>query len=89
MYNTIEGYFMTWKLKTFLIVTCLAILITSISLFYNHVYYPNKPEDTNTRYWVAERISREELEAAGHTFLPGLFGGDEYLDSDYRRQESV
>ena len=43
----------------------------------------DRPEDTNLEFWITQRTTPKELENKGCTFLPGCFGGEEYLDSRY------
>ena len=46
-----------------------------------------RPNDTNLEYWITERVTTEQLEKDGCTFLPGWMGADEYLGSKYQLNE--
>ncbi len=41
----------------------------------------DKPNETNLEFWITEEASHDSFKNC--TFLPGLFGGDMYLDSRY------
>lgn len=41
-----------------------------------------RPAETNLGFWITEKVDKEALKSC--TFLPGWFGGDEYLDSRYK-----
>lgn len=41
------------------------------------------PHDTDLEFWITQRVSLEEMETKGCTYLPGWMGADEYLDSRY------
>ena len=45
--------------------------------------YLDRPEDTNLEFWITQRVTFEDFENKGCTYLPGWFGADEYLDSRY------
>ena len=78
---------MTKKFIFTVSILAIAIIVVSASLFYLNIYYPPKPKDTNLKYWVGERISKEQREEYGFTELviPGLIGGGwYYLDGDYK-----
>ncbi|MBO4540888.1 MAG: hypothetical protein J5736_02825 [Bacilli bacterium] len=45
--------------------------------------YVERPEDTNLSFWITERPTQEELREAECTFLPGMFGGQMWLDGRY------
>ena len=42
-----------------------------------------KPTETDLDYWVSERKTSGQMEAEGHTCIPGWFGAEEYLDKKY------
>ena len=44
-----------------------------------------RPQDTDLQFWVAEKVSDADL--AGLQFLPGMFGGAQYLGSGYAAPE--
>ena len=41
----------------------------------------SKPENTNLAFWILESPTKEALRE--HTYIPGWFGAEEYLDSRY------
>jgi len=45
--------------------------------------YLNIPKDTNLEFWITQKVSSEDFENKGCTYLPGWMGADEYLDSRY------
>ena len=45
--------------------------------------YIDKPSETNLEFWITQRVTLEEMENKGCTFLPGWMGASEYLDSRY------
>lgn len=47
----------------------------------NESKFLDKPEETNLEFWITEKVDNNQF--ANCTFLPGLFGGDMYLDSRY------
>lgn len=44
-----------------------------------------RPQDTDLQFWVAEKVSDADLD--GLQFLPGMFGGDQYLAGGYAAPE--
>ena len=46
-----------------------------------------RPKDTNLEFWITERVTFEQLENKGCTYIPGWMGADEYLGSKYRVNE--
>ena len=45
--------------------------------------YLDRPEDTNLEFWITQKVSFEDLDNKGCTYLPGWMGAGEYLDSRY------
>ena len=45
--------------------------------------YLDRPEDTNLEFWITQKVSFEDFDNKGCTYLPGWMGADEYLDSRY------
>ena len=50
--------------------------------------YLDRPEDTNLEFWITQKVSFEDLDSKGCTYLPGWMGADEYLDSRYTADTS-
>ena len=50
--------------------------------------YLNRPKDTNLEFWITQRVTFNDLEDKGCTYLPGWMGADEYLDSRYEADTS-
>ena len=48
-----------------------------------NAFYIEKPQETNLKHWITERITSKELEDEGCIYLPGWFGAEEFLDSGY------
>ena len=44
-----------------------------------------RPEDTNLAFWITQKVETEDFKDC--TLLPGMFGGDMYLDSKYEALE--
>ena len=73
-----------FKLKHFIGATRFALLLGACSsVTQNSDIYLDRPEDTNLEFWITQRVTFEDFEEKGCTYLPGWFGADEYLDSRY------
>ena len=68
------------KIKKISITLSFGFLLTSCN---NEPITLERPSDTNLEFWITQPInSRDDFKNC--TFLPGLFGGDMYLDSRYK-----
>lgn len=72
------------KVKIIFGITLLSLFIgacSSIKIDSN--IYLDRPEDTNLEFWITQKVSSEDLDNKGCTYLPGWMGASEYLDSRY------
>lgn len=70
-------------------VTLLALLFGACSSNKkDDTFYLDRPDDTNLEFWITQRVSFEDLEEKGCTYLPGWMGADQYLDSRYEADTS-
>lgn len=68
------------KAKILLPIFALICSLFSISSC-NESKFLDKPDETNLEFWITEVVKKDDF--AKCTFLPGLFGGNMYLDSRY------
>lgn len=43
----------------------------------------DEPENNDLEFWITDRVTSQDFDAKGCTYLPGWFGAEEYLDSRY------
>ena len=68
------------KIKKISITLSFGCLLTSCN---NEPITLERPSDTNLEFWITQTINSSK-EFKNCTFLPGMFGGDMYLDSRYK-----
>lgn len=68
------------KAKIFLPIFALICSLFSLSSC-NESKFLDKPHETNLEFWITEEVKKDDFSKC--TFLPGLFGGNMYLDSRY------
>lgn len=69
--------------KTKIIWPIFALICSLFSLSScNESKFLDKPDETNLEFWITEEVKKDDFVKC--TFLPGLFGGNIYLDSRYK-----